>query len=440
MAEVLIAGAGIGGLSAAIALERAGVADLRVSVIEQSSQLGEVGAGVQLGPNVTRVLRAWGVDKILEPYAFEPNSIEVLSAKSGKLLAELPLGLTFRNRYGAPYLTAHRADLHACLHSCLINSGFAHIELNQKLHSVRSSNSDVEVLIESNKSIQGQISDSTNTVSTHQRHYSALIGADGVWSKVRDIFFDQNSSSDRGSTKSVTFSGDLAYRSLVLQKMLPQHLRSTCVKVWLGPNMHLVQYPIRAGEWLNSVLILSPRPHNHKGFVSTKNVIEALDWTIKMSGEEKAFNIQSIFPQVCLKIQDTLRAIESWNVWPLMRGEPLAGSEQMVNGRVALLGDAAHPMLPYLAQGAGMAIEDAFALGEQFRAFGAATLVGNGIEGPLLNYAKNRWSRNARVQSRALQNAGIFHAEGGLAWARDRSLQLWGAKLLDMPWLYGYRA
>ena len=430
--KILIVGAGIGGLSATIAL---GLANKSVSIIEQSSQLGEVGAGVQLGPNVTKILKRWGVDQALEAYAFEPNCLEVYGAKSGKLLANLPLGQSFRTRYGSPYLTVHRADLHALLLSSVKKHGYADIHLNQRVHDVQNGPDAVQVKVQSQGQGQGQGVDPVPSPIIED--YEALIGADGVWSRVRDVLFTSNPA--QFGSNAVSFSGDLAYRSLVLQKLLPPHLRTFAVKVWLGPDMHLVQYPIRRGEWLNSVLILSPSQHLRARDAVPKDVLSALDWTINMSQDQKALNIQSILHQTCPIVQDTLRAIETWNVWPLMKSEPLSSSSQMAKGRVGLLGDAAHPMLPYLAQGAGMAIEDAFELGEQFngKTNSARPYC---VQNILAVYAAKRWARSAEVQKRALLNADIFHANHALAWARDRSLQLFGPKLLDMPWLYGYQS
>lgn len=435
MTGVLIVGAGIGGLSAAIALGRAGQA---TSIIEQSPHLGEVGAGVQLGPNVTSILRSWGVDKTLEHLAFEPNGLQVYEALSGELLATLALGKTFLTRYGAPYLTLHRADLHAALYECAVQGGYANISLNSKLVNLQNdpNNKHVNSVVSKNLSPAAphttDASAPLEAQSLVEQNHKAVIGADGVWSRVRDIIY--------ASTYPVNFSGDLAYRSLVLQKMLPEHLRMQSIRVWLGPGMHLVQYPVRGGEWLNSVLILSTKDKMNARGSGLRNT-QALDWTINMSPDERASNIQSVFSQSCSKIQDTLRAIDAWSVWPLMRAEPLSSAAQMTKDRVALLGDAAHPMLPYLAQGAGMAIEDAFVLGQEFaRAAGPSSSTDLDVQAIFGRYAQRRWARNASIQRRALTNAKIFHANQLRAWTRDRALKILGSKLLDMPWLYGYKA
>lgn len=460
MSNILIVGAGIGGLSAAIALGRAG---LGASLIEQSSELTEVGAGVQLGPNVTRLLKQWDVLKDLQDYAFEPASLDVHCALNGELLAKLNLGSSFAARYSAPYLTAHRADLHSCLYANVLRTGVADIKLSHNLIEAQTMDQGIEVgvrvgAVNEGATRKGELTvDSGVTNAGNQtlsrEMYCALIGADGIWSRVREILFDTeplndstpNHKGQSSLTKSkfTQFSGDYAYRSLVLQKMLPQHLRVDTVKVWLGPGMHLVQYPVRGGDWLNSVLILNSMHKaisigNARTLISGVGDPSALNWNINISQHEKALSIQAVFTQTCSRIQDTLRAVDSWSVWPLMKTDPLSHLGQMAKGRVALLGDAAHPMLPYLAQGAGMAIEDAFELGEQFKA--GDNKDGQVPENVFLKYASKRWSRNAKVQKRALLNAEIFHATGAFSWARDKSLKLLGPRLLDLPWLYGYRS
>jgi salicylate hydroxylase len=215
MTGVLIVGAGIGGLSAAIALGRAGQA---TSIIEQSTHLGELGAGVQLGPNVTRILRSWGVDKLLESLAFEPNDLQVYEALSGEHLATLALGNSFQTRYGAPYLTLHRADLHSALYQCAVQGGYNNISLNSKLVHLQNDPNNKDVYSKVTKNWSPVAPQTThdpsnlNAQSIVELNYKAVIGADGVWSRVRDIVY--------GSTSSVNFSGDLAYRSLVLQKAI----------------------------------------------------------------------------------------------------------------------------------------------------------------------------------------------------------------------------
>jgi salicylate hydroxylase len=197
---------------------------------------------------------------------------------------------------------------------------------------------------------------------------------------------------------------------------LPLHLRSQQITVWLGPKLHVVQYPVRAGEWLNVVVIVQG---------TVKGKVE--DWDHSANAGELRCHLAN----TCAPLLDLIHAIDDWRLWGLSTRAPLRGAHQMAQGRVALLGDAAHPMLPFLAQGAGMAMEDAQAL----------RLV---LENPkadvpalLAQYAQARWARNARVQARALRNGQVFHATGLMRVGRDVAMKLLGERVLDLPWLYG---
>jgi len=203
---------------------------------------------------------------------------------------------------------------------------------------------------------------------------------------------------------------------MLAQSSLPAQLRSQQVTAWLGPKLHVVQYPVRGGDWLNVVAIV----HGHL-------LGDAQDWDHSANAAE----LQRQLAHTCAPLQDLVRAIEHWRLWALNIRPPMRSAQQHAVGRVALLGDAAHPMLPYLAQGAGMAIEDAHALGQ------ALQTANQPLPAALQQFASRRWQRNARVQARAIQNGKIFHATGPLQWGRDAAMKLLGEKLLDMPWLYG---
>jgi len=214
-------------------------------------------------------------------------------------------------------------------------------------------------------------------------------------------------------------TGHLAYRALVRQSDLPESLRSQNVTAWLGPRMHVVQYPVRGGESLNVVAI-----------VHGEVAAEADLW----DHSANAADLSAATVGCCADLREVLDAIQGWRLWVLHDRAPMQGAHQHAVGRVALLGDAAHPMRPYLAQGAGMAIEDAAELGHVL-----AQALDPALDVPtmLQRYALNRWQRNARVQARALRNGQIFHANGLLRWGRDVAMKVGGDKLLDMPWLYG---
>jgi salicylate hydroxylase len=238
-----------------------------------------------------------------------------------------------------------------------------------------------------------------------------LIGADGLWSRVRAQLLGD------GAPRA---TGHLAYRALVRQAELPAALRSGRVTVWLGPGLHVVAYPVRGGDWLNVVaLVEGPAPADPAQWDHAAN----------------AADLQAVLAGACAPLRDLVAAVPSWRLWALNDRPPVQGAAQMVQGRVALLGDAAHPMRPYLAQGAGMAIEDADELG---RLLGQARELGTLIDTPVLlqRYALNRWQRNAQVQAHAARNGRIYHLRGPAAWARDAGLRLLGAKLMDQPWLY----
>jgi salicylate hydroxylase len=246
-----------------------------------------------------------------------------------------------------------------------------------------------------------------NTAQSLSLQASALIGADGVWSAVRQQLLGD---------APARFTGHLAYRALVAQADLPAHLRSDQVTVWMGPRLHVVHYPVRSGQWLNLVAIV----HGVKPE-------QADDWD--QAGHTQM--LMQAMGEVGKDLHERLASVPAWRQWALHDREPLSASRQMAQGRVALLGDAAHPMRPYLAQGAGMAIEDAQALAQSLST-GSASVVQQ-----LQAYAEQRWARNAQVQARAIRNGRIFHAAGPVAWGRNLSMRLMGERLMDVPWLYG---
>ena len=385
--KILIAGGGIGGLAAALACSRAGWS---ATLLERTREFGEVGAGLQMGPNVVRRLYAWGLEQDLNKVVAFPDMLRVRAADTGDLLGRLPLGQRARERYGAPYATIHRADLHSLLLKAVEQEGTVQLHLGRWLESVVDTGSAVQI-----KALDGIPMEA-----------QALIGADGLWSTVRHNLL--NDAEPR-------ITGHLAYRALIAQRDLPAYLRSQQVSVWMGPDLHVVQYPVRRGHWLNVVAIV-------KGQV----IGDVDDW----DQETHASDLQAAMGRTCNRLQDLVSAINNWRLWALCDRPPMAGAGEQAKGRVALLGDAAHPMRPYMAQGAGMAIEDAACL----------QAVLSGPERPMAErlqaYANQRWRRNARVQARSIRNGQIFHAKGPIRWGRDAAMGLLGTRLLDVPWLY----
>lgn len=389
--QVLIAGGGIAGLAAGIGAARAG---WEVRLFERAAVFSEVGAGVQLGPNVVRRLQSWGLQGALQAVAAFPPRLVVRCALSGAQLGALALGATAVQRYGAAYASIHRADLHGLLLQALQQQPDVHLNLEQTIEGYSASDEAVTVRTHCKKVIEGD----------------ALLGADGVRSRVRAQLLGD------GPPR---VTGHLAYRVVVPQAALPQALRTSEVTTWLGPRLHVVQYPVRRGELQNLVVIIEgPAPDDLDTWDHSAN----------------AADLESALAGTCTALQDVVRGVPAagggWRLWPLADRPPLRAPAQMAQGLVALCGDAAHPMRPYLAQGAGMAIEDAVELEKSLAMHDVDVAL------CLRRYALNRWQRNARVQERSRRNGQIFHASGPLRWGRDAAMGVLGERLLDQPWLY----
>lgn len=389
--ELLVAGGGIGGLAAAIAARHAG---WEARLFEQAEAFSEVGAGIQLGPNVTRILREW--DLLRGEFAGQvsaPPRLRVRDGADGSELATLTLGDAMEQRYGAPYLTVHRADLHAALLASVQEDG-TRLHPGCRVEALEQKDTGVAVRTTRARGVEGE----------------ALVVADGVWSALRAQVTDDGAPQ---------WSGHLAYRALAKQRDLPARLRSDEVTVWLAPRMHLVTYPVRGGDWLNAVCVVQgtqpgdPRSWDHAASQA---------------------QLEAALGPVCAEARERVAAMPAWRFWVLHDREPVAGPEAMARGRVALLGDAAHPMRPYFAQGAGMAIEDAR---ELQRVLAVADDRYVDVPTALKRYALNRWERVARVQSLSRRNGTIFHATGPLRMARNAAMRTLGERLLDQRWLYG---
>ena len=382
--KVLIAGGGIAGLASGLALAQA---HAEVHILERAPALTEVGAGVQLGPNVTRILKAWDLLPAIDKVASYPANLQARSAKSGEVLATLPLA-DMTMRYGSPYITIRRADLQNALLEKVQALG-VDVQCNSPVHQLPK--------------------------DLHKTN-EALVIADGVWSNLRQQLLGD------GPPR---MTGHLAYRALVRQSDLPEYLRIQDVSVWMGPKVHVVQYPVRGGEWLNVVCLT-------EGQMQGITLQELQDWNLSKTPQNTHNDLQSALKGSCAHLQDLVEACSNWRLWPLCDRPPMQSADQHAQGRIALVGDAAHPMRPYLAQGAGMAIEDAAELAHQWN-----TLINQDVSQGFAAFAQARWQRNARVQARAIRNGEIFHATGPLQWARDVGLRALGERLMDVPWLYG---
>jgi salicylate hydroxylase len=395
----MVVGGGIGGFATALALGRTG---LDIQVLEQASAFGEVGAGLQLGPNAVRVLADWGLTDALNACAAFPEALQVRDARGGERLGRLSLGPQARARYDQPYATLHRADLHALLLQAVRQLPRVHLALNARVAGYTESIDGVRVTGENE--------------AVYEAH--ALIGADGLWSRVRSQLL---------GAQPVRASGHLAYRGMVRSADLPAALRAPLVTAWLGPRLHVVHYPVRQGQWFNVVVVVhGVLGQGHGGAVGA----DPQSWTHEAHAED----LRRALGAAHADLLQMVDAVPRWTLWPLNDRPPMTGPQDHARGRVALLGDAAHPLRPYLAQGAAMALEDAWTLGclvEQQPADAEIPWVAL-----FERFARVRWARNARVQSRSQRNGSIFHASGLVRWGRNTAMAALGESLLDLPWLY----
>ena len=389
---MIIVGGGIGGLAAALACGQAGA---RPQVLERAATFSEVGAGIQMGPNVTRTLHAWGLAEDLKEIGFVPRKLEAKDTQTGQIIGTLRLGQRSLETYGAPYVTVHRADLHRVLLQKIKRSGLAELCLDSEVQAVQQHADGIQI-------------SGTNLVAslTEFSKSAAMVGADGLWSKTRQFVV---------TPTAPRVTGLLAYRALVPMQSIPEKLRLQDVNVWVGPRVHAVLYPVKCGEYLNLVVVVQGPPP------ATLD-----DWD--HAGNKQ--DLEAAIGPIHADLRDMLAAVPAWRLWPLCDRPPIQGPHEMAKGRIALLGDSAHPMRPFLAQGAGMAIEDA---AELARSWARADLQ---VEDRLQMYAQARWARNAQVQHRSIRNGQIFHLQGPLRWGRNAAMKLMGESLMDVPWLY----
>jgi salicylate hydroxylase len=392
--RVLIAGAGIGGLTAALALSRIGIA---VAVFDQAERLEETGAGIQLSPNATRVLIALDLADRLKDAIVVPAAIR-LRASSGRDIATLPLGGTMAARHGAPYWVIHRADLQQALLAAVEAAPQIALTLGAKVDDF-----DIDVA-----GVRAFVCGTAHPDGAERRG-SALIGADGLWSTIRYRL---------GELAPPRFAGRTAWRALVPTANLPPQFAEPVIHLWIGALGHLVHYPVRAGAAVNIVAV-------------ARDSWQGAAWNTPASREE----VLARYParHWAGEARDLLAAAERWQKWPLGDRAP---SRQWGRGPVTLLGDAAHPMLPFLAQGAAMAIEDAAVLARELAG------LPNDPAGALRQYEAARQPRTDRVQHAARRNDFNYHLGFPAADLRDTALRALGGERLiaRYDWLYGWRA
>lgn len=380
-------------MAAALALARAGHQGV---LLERSRAFSEVGAGIQLGPNVVRLLQQWGLMDRLKAVAFFPEALHARNALTGEVVGAKRLGAQVVQRYGAPYATIARADMHGLLLGAVAQLGGFDLQLGREVTGVTQDEQSAHLQVHH-----------TDTDTHHVLNSKVLVGADGVWSRVR-----ANVMRSGGPRQ----TGHLAYRAMVPMSALPMNLRTQEVTAWMGPDFHVVHYPVRGGDLLNVVAIVHGDPPG-----------DLTNWDHSANAAEIQLMLGNSHPL----LRDLIYAVPQWRLWALCDRPPMRGAAEHYSGRVVLVGDAAHPMRPYLAQGACMAMEDAEALARRLTDKGHTT-----VQQAISAFADERWPRNARVQARSIRNGEIYHAQGVVQKARDLALRLAAPRLMDVPWLY----
>ncbi len=394
---IIVAGAGIGGLTAALALAAKG---FRVVVLEKAERLEEAGAGLQLSPNASRILVELGLQPRLASRAVMPDAINIMSAREGGEIARLPLGEAASFRAGAPYWVVHRADLQAALQAHVNDNPDIELRLGCQFDDVTSHAKGLTVVQRSGDARRQELA-------------VALIGADGIWSSVRNHLFPD---------VQPQFSGLIAWRGTLDATALPREYTSPRVQLWMGPNAHLVAYPISGARQINVVAIV-PGTWNRPGWSAPGGTNEIKD----------AFASPRWPPSARMLIG----AVDEWRRWALFTVPDIGDWSE---GAIALVGDAAHAMLPFAAQGAGMAIEDAAVLAKALSDSAGENIAG--IPAALKRYGRLRRARVLQVQRAARRSGRIYHLTGPLALARDLTIKAMGPKrvLARQDWIYDWRA
>jgi salicylate hydroxylase len=389
---VIIAGAGIGGLTAALAIARHGFG---VAVFDQAPRLEEIGAGIQLSPNASRILIALGLGEQLRRHVVAPQELRVMNARTARVLARAPLGAVAEKRYGAPYWVIHRGDLQAVL----LDAVRAHPDIALHLGTrVEDFTFDEDGVTIAARSPQRRLDE----------RGVALIAADGLWSNLRQRL---------GHRREPRFARRTAWRALAPADALMPELRAPAVNLWFGTRAHLVHYPVRSGTLINVVAIVGD------------------DWREpgwSAAGDRAEILARYRAPMWSAVPRAILAAPQHWQKWALYDRAPLA---QWGKGTATLLGDAAHPMLPYLAQGAAMAIEDAAVLAQRLADARDHTAAA------MRRYERQRRTRTARAQRAARRNGMVYQLGGPGAFLRTLALTAIGGErlLARYDWLYGWR-
>ncbi|MEP6679060.1 MAG: 3-hydroxybenzoate 6-monooxygenase [Betaproteobacteria bacterium] len=386
MNPILIAGGGIGGLAAALGLARA---NFRVKVLERSSALGEIGAGIQLGPNAFHAFDALGIGDAARRMAVYIDRLRLMDAVSGEEITQVPLDGPFRARFGNPYAVAHRGDLHGVLLQACRDSPLVELAARSEVVSYEQDATCVTARLSGGEAVAG----------------AALIGADGLWSNVRRQVVGDGAPH---------VSGHTTYRSVIPTERMPEDLRWNAATLWAGPRCHVVHYPLSGWKTFNLVVTC----HNDAPVAAAGK---------PASAEEVMAGFRHMHPRV----RSIIEHGSDWKFWVLCDREPVL---RWTDGRVALLGDAAHPMLQYFAQGACMALEDAVCLAA------CAAAQRCDLAGALTTYNAQRVLRTTRVQLQSREiGHHVYHPDGAHAALRNSVMRAKDASAWfdALAWLYG---
>jgi salicylate hydroxylase len=391
-APIVIAGAGIGGLAAALSLARAGK---RVLVFERAGRIEEVGAGLQIAPNAGRILARLGLEPALAAVALEPQAINIRRGRDGAVLARLDLSEA-KARWGAPFRLFHRADLQGALLQAALDNPHTHVRSGARVGDFEASARGVRIRVHTQEGVE-------------EIEAAGLVGADGVRSSVRAHLVP----SERDAP---SYSGCVAWRATLPAGSVPKALRARESNLWLLPCAHVVHYPLRDALMINAVVII-------------EEPLEAEDAASSLSLKGAALARRLAPRKIAAELRDLIEAGDSWRHWPLFTRPAL---EHWTQGPVTLLGDAAHPMVPFLAQGAAQAIEDAAAVGGAFMRVGAT------VEAAFAAYEAERLPRADRVVGASRRQGGYFHMRGLPAAARNLAIRALGGggMLARNAWLY----
>ena len=384
---VIVAGGGIGGLAAALALVRQG---FKVTVLEQAPEIGEIGAGIQLGPNAFHAFDALGVGDKARGRAVYTDCMVMHDAIDETLVGRLETGEAFRQRFGNPYAVIHRADVHLSLLEGAQESGRVSFHTNTQVRKVE----------------QDEAAGTVTAIDQNGQRWTgqALIAAEGGKSVTRAQYVNDPP----------RVTGHVVYRAVVEREDFPENLRWNAASLWAGPKCHLVHYPLRGGEQYNVVVTFHSRQQE--------------TWGVTDGSKEE---VESYFQGICPKARQLIDLPKSWKRWATADREPI---DNWVFGRATLLGDAAHPTTQYMAQGACMAMEDAVTLGEALR------MTGHRWDDALQLYQRNRITRTARIVLSGREMGRLYHAAGVERLVRN---SLWKGRSQErfydaMEWLYGW--